>query len=255
MSTDPLLITSQDGTVIAASDRQALRQAMDQLTGPDNQFFVIARESAPDHFIQTFRHGAESWQVEYQDGSMERLFEAVGNQPRELAEALLWGWVEAGPSEHEGIVWRQLLLSVPQPTGRLVTMLHMPYGPDRPDRRTATIGTHRGGQFFADIVRDRQVGGGVLRALLHMFGHDGTHRETLLEAAVDLDHAERLLAEMLAGLGVTEFGDIRIKPFTIEVEGRSWGLLDMMADRNEEWYELEPQQMGFYAPWDGRYDT
>ncbi len=119
--------------------------------------------------------------------------------------------------------------------------------------RTSTIGTYRGGQFFADVVAPPASGGQVV--LLHLFDARGDHTESRLHPTADLGEADAVLRSVLAGLEGAEHGDIRIHPFSVEVEGRTWGLLDITALRQHEAYELIPQQLGFHAPWDGLYDT
>lgn len=77
------------------------------------------------------------------------------------------------------------------------------------------------------------------------------------------------MAALLDGLPEREYGDIAIRPFQLTVDGVLFGLVVEHHDREsgdgdgedgegeseDDWAELHPDQLGFYAPWDGLYDT
>lgn len=81
------------------------------------------------------------------------------------------------------------------------------------------------------------------------------------------------MAALLDGLPEREYGDIAIRPFQLMVDGVLFGLVVEHHDREsgdgdgdgedgegegegeDDWAELHPDQLGFYAPWDGLYDT
>lgn len=67
----------------------------------------------------------------------------------------------------------------------------------------------------------------------------------------------RLLAEWLDALPERQYQDIAIAPFALRFEGALFGLV---LEKDEEeadrvWAELYPDGLGFYAPWDGEYDS
>ncbi|WP_327072168.1 hypothetical protein OG196_00630 [Kitasatospora purpeofusca] len=259
MSDDALVIEVENAAVFLDPDRRDLSEALGMLNSPGGDFLVISRADKPEVFVQAFRHGQDDWQVEYREGSADRHFQAEQNQARDRTERLLWGWMSADPTWRESISWITLDFA-DESDGESEDEPDRPAGTPRLVRiareahcRTSTIGTYRGGQFFADVVSPPASGGQVV--LLHLFDAQGDHTESRLHPAADPGEADALLRSVLAGLDGAQFGDIRIHPFSVEVEGRTWGLLDMTALRQHEAYELEPQQLGFHAPWDGLYDT
>jgi hypothetical protein len=101
-------------------------------------------------------------------------------------------------------------------------------------------------------------------AVLHTFEADGTHLETqtwFAGTTADgerevIGRAEAKLEEMLNKLGPVRLGDVNVKLFQVEVDGRTFGLVD--ASEPEEDYEsihLLPNDLAFFEPWDGLYDT
>jgi hypothetical protein len=101
-------------------------------------------------------------------------------------------------------------------------------------------------------------------AVLHTFAPDGLHLNTKAvfvgttadgEAAVTT-RAQSLLDSMLSDLGPVEYGDVRVCLFQVVVDGETFGLVD--ASEPEEGYEsihLLPNDLAFFEPWDGLYDT
>jgi len=57
----------------------------------------------------------------------------------------------------------------------------------------------------------------------------------------------------MAGLGETEFCNIEIKPFQVEIDGFIFGLV---PDEASKIIELQPSStIAFEEPWDGEYYT
>ncbi|MFJ2193974.1 hypothetical protein ACIOJE_39550 [Kitasatospora sp. NPDC087861] len=273
MTINHLAVELENGDVIVNPDRRDLTSALNSMSAPDNEFMVISWESDPEEadsgvFIQVLMHDPESWQAEYREGSHDRYFQAADHQPRKRTEELLLGWISGGTEwlrVRQAISWVKLDPSDNQGGSdedgedsrtfsqslhgtRLVKVAH------EPTYRTATIGTYREGLFFADIVSSPTSTDEVV--LLHLFDADGNHTRSALKPAADLEQAKALLESTLAGLEGLRYEDIHIRPFSIENEGHTWGLLDETALRGgEEWYELEPQGLAFHAPWNGEYDT
>ncbi|MGW1406659.1 hypothetical protein [Streptomyces sp. NPDC002403] len=155
-----------------------------------------------------------------------------------------------------------------------------------PDYRTDTIGRYTGGQFLASITYafpdgftpgDGWEEHKRLYTVLHRFDHDGRHTGSEIERAGTwaeqqqrphgqgsvMARAQSRMAALLDGLPGREYGDIAIRPFRLTVDGVLFGLVverhDGGEDENDghedEWAELHPDCLGFYAPWDGQYDT
>lgn len=153
----------------------------------------------------------------------------------------------------------------------------------KPDYRTDRIGRYAGGQFFADVTGASPTAGEPdfkrTYALLHLFDDEGRHLGSQIHCAgklplayykLPLDftlprpdllgQAEEVLTRWLEDLGPVTYCDIAIRPFKVDFEGDTIGLLDETTDdpyhtHGCPWAELYPQRLGFHEPWDGEYDT
>lgn len=75
----------------------------------------------------------------------------------------------------------------------------------------------------------------------------------------EVQRANAKLDEMVAALGGVEYADIEIRLFEVNIDGCTFGLLDVsepeegpeFADRVAMW----PGDLLFHAPWNGNYDT
>ena len=57
-------------------------------------------------------------------------------------------------------------------------------------------------------------------------------------------------------LGKVQYGDVKISLFQVQIDGHTFGLVD--ASEPEEGYlsiHLLPDDLAFFEPWDGTYDT
>jgi len=101
-------------------------------------------------------------------------------------------------------------------------------------------------------------------AVLHTFDKHGTHQHTEAWFAGTtsegerrvVESAETRLAEMIRSLGNVRYGHVRVQRFQVEIDGQTFGLVD--ASEPEEDYEsihLLPNDLAFFPPWDGTYDT
>jgi formate hydrogenlyase regulatory protein HycA len=101
-------------------------------------------------------------------------------------------------------------------------------------------------------------------AVLHTFDATGKHLHSEVWTAGTtadgerqvIERAKGRLSEMLNELGPIKFCDVKISLFRVEVEGRAFGLVD--ASEPAEGYEsihLVPNDLAFFKPWDGNYDT
>jgi hypothetical protein len=102
-------------------------------------------------------------------------------------------------------------------------------------------------------------------AVLHRFDAAGRHLSTDVERVEGARDSGRRdwarLEGMIAELGSAEFGDIRVRPFRVQVGGVVHGLI-YECERTEEdgdeheWVMLEPNDIMFHPPWDsGEYST
>jgi hypothetical protein len=101
-------------------------------------------------------------------------------------------------------------------------------------------------------------------AVLHTFDKDGTHLETQTWFSGTtaegergaIERAEAKLEEMLSELGPIKLGDVNVKLFQTEVDGQTFGLVDASEpDEDYESIHLLPNDLAFFEPWDGTYDT
>lgn len=150
-----------------------------------------------------------------------------------------------------------------------------------PDYRTDTIGRSAHGQFLASITWAFRQGVGLpgdwprhkrLYAVLHRFDQDGHHLDSDIWFAgtwaekqqhpPDQDpvvaRARSKMAELLGSLVELEYGDIAIRPFQLNVDGVIFGLIVHGEHEDEDGWaraQLLPDDLVFYEPWDGSYDT
>ena len=148
----------------------------------------------------------------------------------------------------------------------------------RDAHRTETIGRYSGGLFFAWISWCHRSGEQPnprysgweerkrISVALHRFDRRGEHTGSdiwfggtwaeMLQRGHDvvLAPARARLAEQLDGLPGRVYADIAIRPFHLEVDGVSFGLVTGQGD-GREWAEFLPMGIVFNAPWDGLYDT
>ncbi|MEU5859965.1 hypothetical protein ABZ815_02240 [Nonomuraea sp. NPDC047529] len=96
-----------------------------------------------------------------------------------------------------------------------------------PDHHTGTIGHWKGGQFFGSVVA--------------AFREGYTHTD-------DWPRHKRWYAVLHT------FDDIPIRPFRHTFDGVLFGLV-IETFEGEEHAEFHPDNIGFYEPWDGLYDT
>ncbi|MFG2869645.1 hypothetical protein [Streptomyces sp. NPDC048338] len=148
-----------------------------------------------------------------------------------------------------------------------------------PEYRTSTIGQWEGGQFFASVTAafpedwsgDDWQAHKRWCAVLHRFDAGGRHIGSRIEFTGTSAEGEEqavaaareLLGEWLDALPMRRYQDIAIAPFEVRFEGALFGLvLEEEDDEGDEddgteglSAELYPDGLGFYAPWDGSYDT
>ena len=102
-----------------------------------------------------------------------------------------------------------------------------------------------------------------LYAVLHTFEPSGEHRST--EAwlagvtgqgeASACDRAAARRDEMVAALGRVELCDVRVKLFSVRVDGHEFGLVDTSDARLGPRVTLVPNDLSFHPPWDGTFEV
>jgi formate hydrogenlyase regulatory protein HycA len=101
-------------------------------------------------------------------------------------------------------------------------------------------------------------------ATLHSFDENGKHLDTKATftgltadgEGLVFEKGEELLSKMLSSLGEVIFGDIEIELFSVEIDGYTFGLVDASEpEENIERIDLLPNDLAFFAPWNGEYDT
>ncbi|MEV4370632.1 hypothetical protein AB0J71_26425 [Nonomuraea sp. NPDC049637] len=139
-----------------------------------------------------------------------------------------------------------------------------------PNYHTDTIGHWDGGQFFGSVIAafpedyihsDDWPRRKRWYAVLHTFDAAGHHLGSCIEhtGADDVHRsavarAEERLKHWLDTLTGLRFDDIAIRPFQHTFDGVLFGLV-IETFEGEEHAEFYPNNIGFYDPWDGLYDT
>jgi formate hydrogenlyase regulatory protein HycA len=130
--------------------------------------------------------------------------------------------------------------------------------------RTHHIGRFANGdQFMGFVVTPGGSRNVKWYAVLHRFDASGKHLGTdhfFLGRATwarELDtDVDAKLAELLKPFGPITYCDIEVGLFSVDIDGYKFGLVD--ASVQEEGYEridLVPNDLAFFTPWDGYYDT
>ena len=138
---------------------------------------------------------------------------------------------------------------------------------DHDDYHAEYIGrTKSGMQFFLttpfEPAINQQVGCEYIA--LFMFDEDGDLTESIIDSfgprgSYSEDDRKKQYQSRLSGLGEVEFCRIEIKPFSIEKNGVSFGLIPREPEDEEDVWAVEllpGNYMAFFEPWDsGEYDT
>jgi formate hydrogenlyase regulatory protein HycA len=133
--------------------------------------------------------------------------------------------------------------------------------------RTKFAGTWARGQFLGNVLSQTdpvawadgdRVNSQRWFAYLHEFDPEGRYLESTVKSPgigeAARQEARRLLQEWLEGIPGRVYGDIAIQPFRFEHDGILFGLV-IEDGHGRDWVELYPDRLGFYEPWDGKYDT
>jgi len=110
------------------------------------------------------------------------------------------------------------------------------------------IGVEPGREFLAVYLFDAE--GALLEARIDDLG---------VRSQLDAVSARALLEERVTALGPLSYGDIVVEPFAVERFGTTFGLIPRPLEDDDESecsLELQPgNNMAFFEPWEGDYDT
>jgi hypothetical protein len=138
---------------------------------------------------------------------------------------------------------------------------------DHDDYHASRVGrTEDGLQFFVTTPFVPALGGetGCEFLAVYLFDLKGNFLEARIDdlgprAALDRVRARQLLEQRMSELGRLQYERIRVRPFTIERFGVTFGLVPRPPEDNGDgwWVEAQPgNYMAFHEPWDsGEYDT
>jgi len=136
---------------------------------------------------------------------------------------------------------------------------------------TDCIGRYEGGQFMGFVTATLPIPlpkdwqrHKRWYAVLHTFDEKGNHLRTdawFAGSTADgevqvVARAQERLNRMVASLGEPDYCNVEVGLFSVEIDGRTFGLID--ASEPEEGYvrvDLLPNDLAFFDPWDGSYDT
>lgn len=98
--------------------------------------------------------------------------------------------------------------------------------------------------------------------VVHLFDQGGRHLRTEAQYAGTtadgegevIDRARELQNQLMAPLSQIDFCDVMVELFATRIEGKLFGLVDSSRD-GLNLVTLWPNDLLFYEPWDGTYDT
>jgi hypothetical protein len=133
---------------------------------------------------------------------------------------------------------------------------------------TSSIGTTKSGDQFMGFIVGVEPGlrksskGLSWYAVVHRFDSDGKHLKTdshflgTKAWAHELEGADARLSEMIARMGPVKYSDVIVRPFSVEIDGQTFGLIDRSEPtKGYLRIDLVPNNLAFFPPWDGFYDT
>jgi formate hydrogenlyase regulatory protein HycA len=220
-----------------ASSQPAIAQLI--ATVPVGGSLVIERVEDPTVFAMTCPLDNGRFYIRYDDGRGGS-FDTERMDASDAGKAL-HAWATQTSGWQDAFDWKH---SMPVPDR--IPIAH------EPGFRTDLIGSWAEGYFlagFCDVT------------YLHLFDHHGTHERSeiaiseraLGETSTDalMDHLRQVVDE----LPDRRFENIAVRTFSIEHEGKRWGLFDETVEHGQPHAELRPDWLGFGPPWNGLYDT
>jgi formate hydrogenlyase regulatory protein HycA len=101
-------------------------------------------------------------------------------------------------------------------------------------------------------------------AVLHKFNADGKHiatdhwfAGTTADGGANVtSRAQATLDQMLESLGGYKFDNVVVRLFEVEIDGHIFGRIPVIEpEKDYESVHLEPNDLAFFEPWNGIYDT
>jgi hypothetical protein len=137
------------------------------------------------------------------------------------------------------------------------------------DHHASRVGRLKDGrQFFVTTPFVPALGDSAGREFIavYVFDADGVLLDARIDdlgarANVNEEVSSALFQKRLAELGPLTYGDVAVRPFSVERFGTTFGLIprppDDDGDDDAGWsVEMHPgNYMAFFEPWDGEYDT
>lgn len=142
------------------------------------------------------------------------------------------------------------------------------------DDRTSWLGRAADGRQFIGFaeraIQDRDAPADAVMhrwyAALHLFDESGAYLESKIAFTSEwtqwrklprdgVNAAQALLQDWLASLEPIKFGDIAISLFSTEKEGVKIALEASSNEDGSPRVDLWPNDLYFFPPWDGSYDT
>jgi formate hydrogenlyase regulatory protein HycA len=124
----------------------------------------------------------------------------------------------------------------------------------------AKVDDWRNKKRWLAVIHRFDADGNPIGSESRLGGFDSEGRQAAGDKA--FAHLENMYAELTAQ-GAPEFCDIRVKPFSLELDGVTHGLLYEQSEEEPlpgkertEWVVLQPREIMFHPPWDsGEYST
>lgn len=120
------------------------------------------------------------------------------------------------------------------------------------DYHTDSLGSYGNNQqymgfaFFITEGQKRPI------SVLHLLDKDGNHIESSIWETEKMNEAEQKLRDAISNLPQAKPGNIKVKPFSVELNGLNIGLIPR---EDGECYIYMPYDLAFFPPWNGQYDT
>ena len=103
-----------------------------------------------------------------------------------------------------------------------------------------------GFSFFLESGQKRPV------SVLHRFNSNWHHIGSEIYEKERMQDAEKTLEDAIAKLPNHQPGDIKVRPFSVKLNGLQFGLI---PSGDGKCIEYLPYGLAFFPPWDGTYDT
>ncbi|MEV6325924.1 hypothetical protein AB0M45_32875 [Nocardia sp. NPDC051787] len=100
-------VVSENGACRDDPSRDMVSAMLNDLTAPNNNYLILDRLDAEQVYIQTYRHGDGSFELEYRDGGPHAHFQTVVASVAEVITAFT-GWMDNEPRWRNQFSWTKL---------------------------------------------------------------------------------------------------------------------------------------------------